>query len=78
MSIEESYPEWVIDVTKDPNPPCFCPFERDLGAVVWGMNVISGKCPGKLVGVVHLGGQEEVEKWIAANPDWRERFSNEP
>ena len=69
---ELTWKEWVLDVTFD--PPVFVPYERETGAVVIGMNVLSDKCPGKLVGVIHADGQEAVEKWISENPDWHERY----
>ena len=64
------FEEWVLDATMgvQDGMACFVPIEKD-GSLVLGMNMI-GRCPGKLVGVVHLDGQEAVERWIAENPDW--------
>jgi hypothetical protein len=71
--------EWVLDLTFGTEPmPCFCPYERDTGAIVTGMNMLTDRCPGELVGVVHLDGQEAVEKWCADNPDWHERYAKKP
>ena len=66
---------WVLDVTYVPNmPPVFVPYEDD-GTLVLGMNVMSEKCPGELVGIIHEGGQEAVEKWCSENPNWYEQYS---
>ena len=69
--------EWVIDVTIDPaaaDPPlfCFCPYERDTESVVTGMNLLTAwpeEHLGKVIGIVHMDGEEAVEKWIRDNPD---------
>jgi hypothetical protein len=61
---------WVLDVTSTfGGEYCFVPIEDD-GTLVVGLNVISDECPGKLVGAVHAGGQEEVENWCAEHPEW--------
>jgi hypothetical protein len=61
---------WVLDVTRDSDGErCFVPID-DGGRIVVGFNVITDECPGKLVGVFHEGGQEEVERWCAEHPDW--------
>jgi hypothetical protein len=65
---------WVLDVTL--SAPVFIPYEDD-GTLVVGMNVVCERCPGNLVGVVHLDGQEKVEKWIAENPNWHEQYKKE-
>ena len=67
--------EWLIDITFGDNPPCFVPYEKETGMVVLGMNVIADKCPGKLVGVFHSGGDDLVDAWLAKNPNWKEKFS---
>jgi len=69
--------EWVIDVSLDGIPPCFVPYERDTNTLVLGMTIMADHCPGLLVGVAHDGGQVEVEKWCAENPDWQTRFSRD-
>ena len=67
--------EWVVDVTHGTeNGACFCPYERESDSIVFGMNFITDRCPGDLVGVVHMGGNEAVEEWCAANPDWHDRL----
>ena len=61
---------WVIDATMELDGGVyFVPIEDD-GAVVTGFCVISDECPGKLVGVVHEGGQEAAEQWCAEHPEW--------
>jgi hypothetical protein len=69
--------EWLMDITNGDDLPCFVPYERDTGMMVFGMNFISDKCPGRLVGVIHANGQEAVNKWVRENPDWLERFGPE-
>lgn len=67
--------EWLIDITHGTEPlPCFVPYEREDDAIVFGMNLLTDRCPGELVGVIHAGGQEAVEKWCADNPDWHDRY----
>ena len=66
------WPNWVIDASQDlEGAYCFVPIEDD-GSLVVGMNFISRKCPGKLAGVVHEGGQDAVEKWCEKHPEWKE------
>lgn len=67
--------EWLLDVSFE--YPCFVPYERDTDQVVVGMNMLSARCPGELVGVMHSDGQDAVEKWCAENPDWLTRFRKE-
>ena len=64
--------EWVLDVTFD--PPCFCPFDRATGEVIVGMSLIADSAPGPLIGVFHADGQDEVEAWVAAHPDWATKY----
>ena len=43
---------------------CFCPVEGDVNgdySIVFGMNILSDKPPGKLVAIIHAEGQEAVE-----------------
>lgn len=64
---------WVLDVTYMPEmPPVFVPY--DNGTLVLGMNVMSERCPGKLVGVVHMDGQEAAERWCTENPSWYTQY----
>jgi hypothetical protein len=63
--------KWVVDVTYE--IPCFVPYEE--GELILGMNLITEKCPGQLVGVIHAAGQDAVEKYCAENPNWYETFS---
>jgi hypothetical protein len=64
---------WIIDVTNWPDSWCFCPYEDD-GSIVFGMNLIQDRCPGNLVGLIHLDGQKQAEVFCHAVPDWKERF----
>ena len=69
------YKEWVLDVTNGVNPPCFIPYKLKTDTLILGMNLISDKCPGKLVGIVHLDGQKKANNWTENNPDWYEKYS---
>ncbi len=57
--------QWVLDATiVEGGLFCFCPVEGDITgdySIVFGMNVLSDKPPGKLVAVIHKDGQEAVE-----------------
>lgn len=55
--------DWVLDATNDDGTPphCFCPIEGD--DVVFGMNLITDRPPGRLAGVVHMDGQDAAEAW---------------
>jgi hypothetical protein len=64
---------WVLDITFGTNPSVFVPYEDD-GSVVFGLMLIADKCPGKLVGIVHMDGQEAVDDWCSKNPDWHELY----
>ena len=64
---------WVLDITMG-KPYCFCPFEEP-DTVVVGMSVVSGNCPGSLVGVFHADGHEKAKKWINKNPNWYAEYS---
>ena len=65
--------KWVIDATLQhltdeimvPGTFCFVPFEEPDTYVV-GMNYIGSKPPhgGKVVAVIHEGGQEAVDKFV--------------
>lgn len=68
---EVIFEEWLLDVSL--RTPCFVPYED--GEIIEGFSVIQQKSPGKLVGVIHVEGQEAVETWVEENPNWRERFS---
>lgn len=69
--------EWMLDITFGLNPmPCFVPYDAGEDAVVFGLSVLTNRCPGKLVGVCSQNGQQEVEKWCEENPDWREQYAN--
>lgn len=55
---------WVLDVTHGHDPMAFCPIEDD-GTIITGMTMVSGKCPGRFVGVVHFAGEDAVNEWLA-------------
>jgi len=60
---------WVLDATLDffdDGLYCFCPIEGDLDgeySIVFGMNIINDKPPGKLVAIIHEDGQEALDNW---------------
>jgi hypothetical protein len=58
---------WVLDVTIE--PPCFCPYDADSGAVVTGMMLFQETCPGRFAGVFHDGGREKAQAWVEAHPE---------
>ena len=68
---------WVLDATLDHNDGLFCfiPVDNlDTGkeAFIVGMNIISTVerfDQGKIVGIIHSGGDDEVKKWIKSHPD---------
>lgn len=68
--------KWVIDCSMhEPGMPyVYCPVEfgddGEISNVVVGM-MLMGKPKGDVVGVYHQDGQEAVERWCAANPEWR-------
>ena len=74
------FDDWVIDATlwRDGlDMPTFVPVEggHENPTFVTGMNYIADKCPGNLLGVVHMDGEEAAKKWAESHPDWRERWS---
>ena len=68
-----TWPNWVMDVTHEKPPFCFCPIEDD-GSIVLGMNLIADRCPGELVGIFHEGGQDDVENWEKKHPTWHKKY----
>ena len=56
---------WVLDASdNDGEPPfLFCPIEEDQ-TIIFGMNFMGLKPPGKLVGVIHKDGQDAVMEWV--------------
>lgn len=66
--------DWVMDVSFYPKV-VFVPYEN--GDIILGMNLMTKLCPGNLIGVIHSGGQEAVEEWLAAHPDWKQKYSKE-
>ena len=77
--MEKDFPiwgNWVMDVTHEDGIYCFCPINDDNSIVV-GMNVITDRCPGNLVGIFHEGGQDAVGEWEKLNPDWHSKYKRE-
>lgn len=68
--------EWALDISFG-EPYSFVPYDKKKDVLLYGLSVVSNKCPGKLVGICSLRGNEHVEKWIKENPYWKERFTNE-
>jgi len=70
------FKDWVIDASMSRDGfICFVPYEDDT---LWtGMNVLSTKCPGHLVGVIHEEGKEAAEEWIEKHPNWAEEYKKE-
>jgi hypothetical protein len=66
-----NWTHWALDVSL--SAPCFVPVEMDdagnVKTIVWGMTLVADRAPGNLIGVVHQGGQDAVEKWCDENPD---------
>ena len=75
MSLDAMYKEWLLDISHIDEMPCFVPYEN--GNIIFGMNVITDRCPAKLVGVISPAGQKAVEKWCEENPDWYERYKQQ-
>jgi len=67
--------EWLLDVSF--GVPAFVPYERDTDSVIIGLTMLSDKCPGKIIGVIHCDGQEAVESWVEAHPNWYSQYSSE-
>lgn len=65
-----AWDKWVIDASMG-WPPCFCPLEGDLDgeySIVIGLNLLG--CPpkeGKVVAIVHEGGQAVVDAFYEAH-----------
>ena len=46
----------------------FVPYEPDTGDIIFGMNYMGKKPPGgDVVGVIHVDGQDAVDKWCSEN-----------
>lgn len=67
------YKEWVLDISLG-EPYAFVPYDRERSVLVLGLNVVTDRCPGSLVGIISKHGDEHIEEWIRENPDWRERY----
>lgn len=65
---------WVMDVSYESEPYCFCPIKND-GSIVVGMNVIADRSPGNLVGIFHTDGQGAAKNWEQKHLDWYEKYS---
>lgn len=74
-----SFSNWVLDATiaTPAGTFCFCPIEGDLEGdfkIVTGMNLISDKPNGDLLGIVHENGQQAVEQWCAEHAEELEQL----
>jgi len=71
-----SQEEYVLDATSiDIGCAAFCPYDRKSGIIMTGLTILQDRCPGRLVGVFHAGGQKVLEEWIKDHPDWKENYS---
>jgi hypothetical protein len=71
------FKEWVIDIGASHfhnRVVCFVPIERP-DTIVIGMYILSDRCPGELVGLIHGMGQSAVDEWELNNPDWYEKYA---
>ena len=66
------FKEWVLDVSFD--IPAFCPYESETDEIVTGLSIMTNKCPGKCVGIIHADGRDALEKWITEHPDWKKTY----
>jgi hypothetical protein len=60
---------WVLDVTFGlvaGEMLTFCPIEED-GTVITGLAVIASEPPGRMIGIFHADGHDQVERWCADN-----------
>lgn len=65
---ETIWKEWVLDITNLP-VVAFCPVDGE--SVVFGMTVLTDRCPGHLVGVVSQHGQQHALAFATKNPAWQ-------
>jgi len=69
-----TFDEWALDVTcANTGALAFVPICGD--EVVWGLTMIQDRAPGSLSGVVSQNGMEDVEQWVADNPNWMITYS---
>jgi len=67
--------DWVIDASYCDEFLCFVPIENegtDEERLIVGMNVLSDVEHfdlGRIVGIVHLDGQEACDRWVKKHPD---------
>lgn len=67
---------WACDCSF--TPAVWVPVELDesgdITSIVTGMNLLSDRCPGECIAVIHEDGQEAVEAWMAVpeNMAWLE------
>ena len=76
--------EWILDISSvdEQGVACFCPIERDqdgsIKSIVWGMNYLTPRCPGKLVGLAAQGYTDaDVHQWSEDNKNWYEKYKKE-
>jgi hypothetical protein len=68
--------EWALDISQWP-ARCYCPYKKD-GTIVIGLNLITDRCPGKLVALFHQDGQDVLDKWCAENPEALKELETTP
>jgi hypothetical protein len=61
------YSGWVLDASFWPNR-VFVPLGKDALPIL-GMNLMAPLPPGKLVGVIHAGGQDAVDEFVGEHAD---------
>jgi len=71
--ITPPWKEYVLDITHEPY--CFRPYNRARGMVILIGASFAETCPGELVGVVHDGDQDAVDKWTKEHPNWYEKYT---
>ena len=67
--------ERILDVSC--STQSYIPYERETDTLIIGANIMTEKCPGKLVGLYHPEGNVAIEQWEADNPDWRKKYLGE-
>ena len=71
------YSDWVLDASVcsgDGPMYCFCPVDTD-GSIVIGLNMLTDRCPGQLVGVIHADGDEAAAQWAEQRMELLERLA---
>lgn len=72
--LNKLYSDWVLDISMGDDIPCFVPYDKETDTCVVGLNLITDRCPGNLVGVMCCAGQDAAEAWCRTHPDWYSRY----